>query len=75
MKKRGAFIPASANIGKNVCFPHGIYGIFISQGASIGENVVIFHQVTIGSNTLNDSKGFGAPTIGNDVYIGGQSYW
>jgi len=31
---------------------------------------VIFQQVTIGSNMLKDSKGFGAPTIGDDVYIG-----
>lgn len=46
------------------------YGIFISQGAKIGENAVIFHQVTIGSNTLKDSKGYGAPQIGNSVYIG-----
>ena len=28
------------------------------------------YQVTIGSNTLVDSKGQGAPTIGDNVYIG-----
>lgn len=65
-----AFIPYSATIGNNVCFPHGLNGIFISQGANIGEGATIFHQVTIGSNTLKDSKGFGAPTIGKNVYIG-----
>lgn len=69
-KKNGAFIPATACIGQNICFPHGIIGIFISQGAQIGENATIFHQVTIGSNTLKDSKNFGAPKIGNNVYIG-----
>ena len=26
--------------------------------------------MTIGSNTLRDSKSFGAPTIGNNCYIG-----
>lgn len=68
--KKNSYIPETADIGKNIYFPHGITGIFISQGASIGENVTIFHQVTIGSNTLRDSKTFGAPKIGNNVYIG-----
>lgn len=51
-------------------FPHGICGIFISQGARIGKNCTIFQQVTIGSNTLKDSRGYGAPSIGENVYIG-----
>lgn len=68
--KNNAFIAIKAIISDNVVFPHGIYGIFISQGAQIGDNCTIFHQVTIGSNTLPDSKYFGAPTIGKDVYIG-----
>lgn len=66
----GAFIPVDCAIGKGICFPHGIYGVFISSGAIVGDNCVIFHQVTIGSNTLVDSKGKGAPTIGDNVYIG-----
>ena len=69
-ERKGAFIPASARFGKNTVFPHGINGVFISQGAVIGNNSVIFHQVTIGSNTIKDSKGFGAPVIGDNVYIG-----
>lgn len=52
------------------CFPHGMKSIFISGVAEIGKNCVIFQQVTIGSNTLSDSKGTGAPVIGNDCYIG-----
>jgi serine O-acetyltransferase len=52
------------------CFPHGELGVFISGGASIGRNCVIFQQVTIGSNTVAGSRGFGAPTIGDDCYIG-----
>jgi serine O-acetyltransferase len=52
------------------CFPHGIKSIFISGGAQIGKNCVIFQQVTIGSVTLSDSKGAGAPVIGNNCYIG-----
>ena len=69
-ERKGAFIPASAYFGLNTVFPHGINGIFISQGAFIGNNAVIFHQVTIGSNTIKESKGFGAPVIGDNVYIG-----
>lgn len=52
------------------CLPHGIKGIFVSGGATIGRNCVLFHQVTIGSNTIPDSKGTGAPTIGDNCYIG-----
>lgn len=68
--KNNAFLPLSANIGENTYFPHGISGIFISQGAVIGDNCTIFHQVTIGSNNLKDSAKYGAPVIGNNVYIG-----
>ena len=71
MRNNACSIPFCTEIfeGK-VKFPHGLSGIFISQGAKIGENAVIFHQVTIGSNTLGNSKGFGCPVIGKNVYIG-----
>jgi serine O-acetyltransferase len=62
-------IPLNANIANTPSFPHGLNGIFISMGARIGRNCVIFHQVTIGSNTLADSN-IGAPIIGDEVYIG-----
>jgi len=51
-------------------FPHGIKSIFISGGAKIGSDCIIFQQVTIGSNTLIDSKGIGAPSLGDNVYVG-----
>lgn len=54
----------------NVSLPHGLCGIFISGGAKIGKNCTIFQQVTIGSNTLKDSKNAGIPIIGDNVYIG-----
>ncbi|MBQ2697367.1 MAG: serine acetyltransferase, partial [Clostridia bacterium] len=50
--------------------PHELSGIFISKGAVIGEGCTIFQQVTIGSNTLEGSRRYGAPTIGRNVYIG-----
>lgn len=65
-----ADIPLEAEIGHGLVLPHGANGIFISRGAKIGEKCVIFQQVTIGSNTLPDSKGFGSPRILNNVYIG-----
>ena len=44
--------------------PHGLYGIIVSHNAHIGKNATIFHQVTIGEG------GDGAPTIGDNCYIG-----
>ena len=48
--QRGAYVGLGANFLGEPCVPHGWYGIFISNGAVIGKNVVIFQQVTIGSN-------------------------
>lgn len=68
--RNGSFIPLNSKLGKNIVFPHGILGIFISQGAVVGDGCTIFHHVTLGSNTLSDSKGNGSPVIGNNVFIG-----
>lgn len=65
-----SFIPFTNDIKGPINFLHGVYGIFISGGAKIGENCTIYHQVTIGSNMLIDSKGFGYPTIGDNCLIG-----
>ncbi|MFC1785142.1 serine acetyltransferase [Candidatus Neomarinimicrobiota bacterium] len=69
-KRYGAWIGVKSQMAGLPCFPHEFYGIFISGGTIIGKNVVIFQHVTIGSNTLNDSKNTGCPTIGDNVYIG-----
>jgi serine O-acetyltransferase len=66
----GCTIPLSTTFGGKPCLPHGVHGIFISAGANIGQNCVIFQHVTIGSNLIPTSKGFGYPTIGRDCYIG-----
>lgn len=68
--KYGSYIHPDTHFDNPPIFPHKLYGIFISRGAWIGTNCVIFHQVTIGSNSLIDSKKIGFPVIGNDVYIG-----
>lgn len=70
LNRQGSYIGLGAEFVKWPYFPHGITGIFISSSAKIGKGCVIFQQVTIGSNTLPDSKGFGAPVIGDNVYIG-----
>jgi len=70
LKSNGSWISLGTKFSGEPCFPHGIYGIFISGGAIIGSNCVIFQHVTIGSNTLIDSKSLGAPTIGDNCYIG-----
>lgn len=64
-----AWIGLGAIIDDKPILPHDLHGIFISNSAHIGKNVVIFHQVTIGSNmTVGGNNG--GPTIGDNAYIG-----
>jgi serine O-acetyltransferase len=65
-----SYLPFETKIAGPIYFVHGIYGIFISGGAVIGKNCILFQQVTIGSNMLIDSKGFGSPVIGDNCLIG-----
>lgn len=53
--------------------PHGLHGIHISDGAVLGKDITIMQNVTIGSNTLKDTKRYGAPKIGDNVFIGANS--
>lgn len=68
--KLGSFVGRGAKFAGRPYFPHGCMGVFISNDAVIGKDAVIFQQVTIGSNTLPDSKHPGAPTVGDGAYIG-----
>lgn len=68
--KYNSYIPRTVKFATMPILPHGLAGIFISTDAKIGKDCVIFQQVTIGSNTLKDSKGFGSPELGDNVYIG-----
>ena len=68
--KKNSYIGLNTKFKNEPVFPHGVSNIFISDNAKIGENAVIFQGVTIGSNTIEDSKRVGAPTIGDNVYIG-----
>lgn len=60
----GTHIGYGATFDEPPNFPHGLYGIIISHNAHIGKNATIFHQVTIGEGVG------GAPTIGDNCYIG-----
>ena len=66
----GSFVGRGAKFAGKPFFPHGCMGVFISNDAVIGKDAVIFQQVTIGSNTLPDTKRPGAPVIGDGAYIG-----
>ena len=66
----GSYVGIGSRIAGRPYFPHGCVGVFISNDAVIGKDAVIFQQVTIGSNTLPDSKRPGSPTIGDGAYIG-----
>ncbi|MEW6704320.1 MAG: serine acetyltransferase [Pseudomonadota bacterium] len=66
----GSSIAWNAEFKGIPCFPHGPKSIFVSGDAVIGSNCVIFQQVTIGSNQLEDSTRRGAPRIGDNCYIG-----
>lgn len=70
MELHAASISIDAQIDSPLILPHGVSGIFLTQFAKVGKNVVIFQQVTIGANTIEGSKSYGAPTIGSNVYIG-----
>ncbi len=65
-----SYLPLNTIIKGKPNFPHGMSGVFISGDAEIGKNCTIFQQVTIGSNMLIDSKGIGAPKIGDNCLIG-----
>lgn len=70
MNAHMSYIPYNTVIAEMPIFPHGIKDIFISEGAQIGKGAVFFQQITIGSNTIDGSKGYGSPIIGDNVYVG-----
>jgi len=66
----GIEIHPGAKIGKRCFFDHGM-GIVIGETAVIGNDVLIYHNVTLGSNGKENEKGQKRhPTIGNNVMIG-----
>lgn len=70
LRECGAWIGLETRFKSKPYFPHGILGVFISNGAVIGKDVIIYQHVTIGSNSVPGSSGFGSPVIGDNVLIG-----
>jgi serine O-acetyltransferase len=60
-------IHPGAKIGKGLFIDHGA-GVVIGQTAIIGDDCVLFHGVTLGSNSTN-AKGNRHPILGNRVTI------
>jgi len=70
MSKEKFFIGSKAVFSSKPVFPHGTAGVFISEGARFGTCCTIYQHATIGSNTIQDSRGKGSPTIGDNCIIG-----
>lgn len=58
-------IPPQCSIGRGSSFAHGCIGTVLHPDCRIGERVLIGQGVTLGG-----SFGSGAPTVGDDVWIG-----
>ena len=63
----GIEIHPGAKIGRRFVIDHGV-GVVIGETAVIGDDVLMYHQVTLGSNTFTRAKRH--PTIGDRVVIG-----
>lgn len=70
LESLGSYIAIKAEFAGEPRFPHKPLGVFIAPDARVGANVTIYQQVTIGVNETEGSRGFGTPTIGDDVFIG-----
>lgn len=66
-----AYIALGATFDGEPILAHKGLGVFIAPDAKFGTGVRIHQQVTIGDNDDIHSARFGAPTIGNNVDIGG----
>ena len=64
-KKYGCYIAPSAQIAKELKFPHPI-GIVIGEGVIIGKSCTIYQNVTIGRKNKSVPE---YPTIGDNVTI------
>jgi serine O-acetyltransferase len=70
LNRHNSYIGLETIFKNEAIFPHDIFGVFISDLVVIGKNCVIFQNVTIGTNSLPDSKGVGSPIIGDNCIIG-----
>lgn len=50
--------------------PHGMMGVIVNPNVVVGKNVWIFQFVQIVANTFENSRKYGSPKIGDNVYLG-----
>ena len=62
----GAYIPHTADIGRDTVFGYGGIGVVIHSRSKIGNRCIISQGVTLGGTSHIKE----VPIIGNDVYIG-----
>lgn len=67
--EHGSAISFMAEFAGTPILPHGTKQIVITSDVKIGKNCVIFQQVTIQKEYLENSQLFGSPIIGDDCYI------
>src|SRR5207237_4016031 len=63
----GIEIHPGATIGNGVFIDHGM-GVVIGETAEIGDNCTLYHGVTLGGTSWNQSKRH--PTLGGGVVLG-----
>lgn len=67
----GCYLPFRARIGPDLSLPHSLHGVFVSQRAVLGSDVILFQNVTIGSDfDSRDPAKHGAPHVGDSVLLG-----
>lgn len=67
--EHGSAIAYNAEFASTPLLPHGTKQIVITGDVRIGKNCVIFQQVAIQGEYLENSELFGSPVIGDDCYI------
>lgn len=63
----GVEIHPGASIGRRFFIDHA-NGVVIGETAEIGDDVMLYHQVTLGGTSMEQTKRH--PTIGNNVLVG-----
>ena len=63
----GVEIHPGARIGRRFFIDHGM-GVVIGETAEVGDDVMLYHQVTLGGRSLEQTKRH--PTVGDGVIVG-----
>lgn len=67
--EHGSAVSFEAEFAEAPVLPHGTKQIVITGDVKIGKNCVIFQQVSIQGDYLENSRFYGSPVIGDNCYI------